>query len=72
MLTRALSEAVTYPPSLAMLSSDPTEEGVSFRGVGSSILGCSVVNELSIPLSDIDQDMTMFVSNTSDVDMSLA
>ena len=40
MLTRALSEAVTYPPSLAILSAFPSghEEEVSFGGIGSSIL----------------------------------
>lgn len=36
MLTRALSEAVTYPPSLEMLSA-PSGEGSS-GGIGSSIL----------------------------------
>jgi hypothetical protein len=73
MLTRALSEAVTYPPSLAMLSSLPTGEEVGFSGVGSSILkkmGGSSGNGRSVPLSDNDHDMSMFASNASDVDMS--
>ncbi|KAL7524767.1 hypothetical protein ACHAXR_000707 [Thalassiosira sp. AJA248-18] len=38
MLTRALAEAVTYPPSLAMLSSSSSEIQVRPRGIGSSIL----------------------------------
>ena len=37
MLTRALSEAISYPPSLAMLSSSPDGE-VAVLGVGSCLL----------------------------------
>jgi hypothetical protein len=73
MLTRALSEAVTYPPSLAMLSSLPTGEEVGFGGVGSSILkkmGGSSGNGRSVPLCNNDHDMSIFASNASDVDMS--
>lgn len=74
MLLRALSEAVTYPPSLAMLSSLPPGEEVSFGGIGGSIMkkmGGSSGSGRSVPLSDNDQDMSMFASDASDVDMSL-
>lgn len=79
MLTRALAEAVTYPPSLAMLSSDSTENaGQPGGGVGSSILK-KMSNASNIPQpgqghagNNQDQDLSMFTTNTNDVDMSLA
>ena len=74
MLVRALSEAVTYPPSLEMLSSLHPEEEVDFGGVGSSILNKmagSADNGRPVVLSSNDNDTTMFASNASDVDMSL-
>lgn len=78
MLTRALAEAVTYPPSLAMLSSFTAEEdGRSRGGIGSSILkkmGGSRGNNQAVAAQPgiHDQDMSMFTSNSNDVDMSLA
>ncbi len=66
MLLRALSEAVTYPPSLAMLSSLHSGEEVNSGGVGSSILkkieDGSADNERPVPPGYYDND---------DVDMSL-
>ncbi|KAL3761687.1 hypothetical protein ACHAW5_004251 [Stephanodiscus triporus] len=73
MLLRALSEAVTYPPSLAMLSSLPPGEEISFGGIGGSIMkkmGFSSINGRFVPLSDNDQDVSMFASDASDVEMS--
>lgn len=75
MLTRALAEAVTYPPSLASLSTISIgDEGVKSRGIGSSIL--KKMDRFTPSLGgqpDMnDQDMSMFTSNTNDVDMSLA
>lgn len=76
MLTRALAEAVTYPPSLASLSTISIgDEGVKSRGIGSSIL--KKMDKPAAPSlggqPDMnDQDMSMFTSNTNDVDMSLA
>ena len=71
MLTRALAEAVTYPPSLALLDVPEVEGGGSQGGVGSSILkkmGVGKKKELAMN----DQDTSMITSNTNDVDMSLA
>lgn len=67
MLTRALSEAVTYPPSLAILSH---VEEVRFGGIGSSILNSRKV--IASNTSENDRDLSMIASNTSDVDMSFA
>jgi len=84
MLTRALAEAVTYPPSLAMLSSFPpsVEEGGGerSRGIGSSILknmdlSFGKKNQQQhggIQHGNNDyQNASMFTSNSNDVDMSL-
>merc|ERR1712008_197104 len=84
MLTRALAEAVTYPPSLAMLSSIPSSgaEGTS-RGIGSSILkkmnnsfGKNSQQQqpgVYVPPGNTKyQDTSIFTSNSNDVDMSLA
>lgn len=73
MLTRALSEAVTYPPSLAMPSFPSHVEELSFGGIGSSIfnkLGNSR-KVIASNTSENDQDLSMIASNTSDVDMSI-
>ena len=75
MLTRALSEAVTYPPSLAMLSSFPSghDEEVRFGGIGSSIFNKPNSRKvIASNTSENDPDLSMIASNTSDVDMSLA
>ncbi|KAL9190673.1 hypothetical protein ACHAXT_000379 [Thalassiosira profunda] len=65
MLARALAEAVTYPPSLAMLSSLPTEVERKSGGIGSSILKKLNVGSAQPP-GVIDRD------TSQDVDMSLA
>jgi tetratricopeptide (TPR) repeat protein len=75
MLTRALSEAVTYPPSLAMLSSFPSghDEEVRFGGIGSSIFNKPGNSRkvFAFNTSENDQDLSMIASNINDVDMSL-
>jgi len=65
MLLGALADALTYPPLLAIMSLLPSREEVGFEGVGSSILkkmGGSALNN--------GHDMSMFLSNARDVDMS--
>ena len=71
MLTRALSEAVTYPPSLEMLDLPAAAEGGKRKGIGSSILN-KMSNSANIQPGNNDQDMSMFTSDSNDVDMSLA
>mmetsp|Transcript_24708 Transcript_24708/g.59568 ORF Transcript_24708/g.59568 Transcript_24708/m.59568 type:complete len:1161 (-) Transcript_24708:151-3633(-) len=76
MLTRALHEVVTYPPSLAMLSPiSPGGDLLQSSGVGSSILKKIGVSSggTSVQSANTDQDpASMFMSNSNDVDMSLA
>jgi len=67
MLTRALAEAVTYPPSLAMLSADSVEESRSRGGIGSSLLKKMGSSTAAV---QGNHDMSMFTSETNDVDMS--
>ena len=79
MLTRALAEAVTYPPSLEMLSSLSSGVEGRSRGIGSSILkkmgNSSGRNNRrqsgGVPPGNNDQDSSMFTSNSNDVDMSM-
>ena len=79
MLTRALAEAVTYPPSLEMLSSLSSGVEGRSRGIGSSILkkmgnssGRNSRQEPGgVPPGNNDQDSSMFTSNSNDVDMSM-
>ena len=71
MLTRALSEAVTYPPSLEMLDLPAAAEGGKPKGIGSSILN-KMSNSANVQPGNNDRDMSMFTSDTNDVDMSLA
>jgi len=68
MLTRALAEAVTYPPSLAMLSADSVEESRSRGGIGSSLL--KKMGNSATDVQGNDHDLSMFTSETNDVDMS--
>ena len=73
MLTRALAEAVTYPPSLAMLSSQsPESQRHSKGGIGSSILKkmgkSSGSNHAGM---NNEPDDSMFTAG-DDVDMSFA
>ena len=76
MLTRALAEAVTYPPSLAMLSSHSPEETVGLSkggGIGSSILkkiGKQSGGNQAVMTNG--PDASMFTTDTDDVDMSFA
>lgn len=76
MLTRALAEAVTYPPSLAMLSPFDDGEGEvagsAGGGIGSSILRKMDGRDNRQFRANVDHDESMFTSNTNDVDMSLA
>mmetsp|Transcript_34018 Transcript_34018/g.71558 ORF Transcript_34018/g.71558 Transcript_34018/m.71558 type:complete len:1178 (+) Transcript_34018:23-3556(+) len=77
MLTRALAEAVTYPPSLAMLSDFSSEiEGGASMGIGNSILkkmgNSSGRQNQHFQYGNDDLESSMFTSNTNDVDMSHA
>jgi hypothetical protein len=66
MLLRALSEAVTYPPSLAMLSSLHPGEEVDSGGVGSSIL-----KKMESGFADNKRPVPPGYYDHDDVDMSL-
>lgn len=87
MLARALAEAVTYPPSLAMLSSFPPTGAEQGGGGQSGGIGSSILKKMEKTLgkdsgrqqsggiqrrSHDDQNASMFTSDSNDVDMSLA
>ena len=73
MLTRALAEAVTYPPSLAMLSPfSPEEDGCPKGGIGSSILKKINSSSGGNIVQPAKKDHSILTSNSIDVDMSLA
>ncbi|KAL7550818.1 hypothetical protein ACHAWF_014060 [Thalassiosira exigua] len=76
MLTRALAEAVTYPPSLAMLSPlSPEEDDLRKGGVGSSILKSlesSGNSRNGDPTSNYGHGSSMLTADSNDIDMSLS